>query len=79
MVRLFPRSVSLFRSSASHLVALTVASFKRNAFRQALMDGSRLQNRSSHRSIVESLEPRHLMASVPFAIRDGRSVVLLAD
>jgi len=61
---------SLLRSNAFRLVALTAAALKRNAFRQALIGSSRFRTRSSYRSVVESLEPRHLMAAVPFAMDD---------
>ena len=57
------------------MVSLANRDLKRTAFCQALIEhsGSRFRNHRSiahHRALFESLEPRHLMASVPFAMDD---------
>ena len=66
---------SLLRNSVLRLVSLASRKLKRTAFRQALIENSssRFRNNRSivhHRALLESLEPRHLMASVPFAMDD---------
>ncbi|MCY2978847.1 MAG: hypothetical protein NTU79_09310, partial [Planctomycetota bacterium] len=43
---------------------------KRNAFRRALIRSNGLKRRTSHRSILETLESRNLMAGLPIAVND---------
>ena len=58
------------------MVSLANRDLKRTAFRQALIENasSRFRNNRSiahHRALLESLEPRHLMAAVPIANNDA--------
>ena len=74
MVRFLP--LSLLRNSISRMVALANRELKRSTFRQVLIEGycARSQNIRSiahHRALLESLEPRHLMAAVPIANNDA--------
>ena len=63
-------NLTFLRRNFSRLSGLTKIERKRNLFRRALFETSNSRRRTSHRSIFETLEPRHLMASVPFAMND---------
>ena len=66
MVRFF----SLLRSSLSQLLLPSSRDRKRNAFRNTIIQDTFLNRPKSHRALLESLEPRHLMAAVPIANND---------
>ena len=73
MLRLFP--LRFCRSKLSRIAAFLVRK-KRFAFHVALSRLSRdckisRNPHASHRALFESLEPRHLMAAVPFAHEDA--------
>ena len=58
------------RNRSLRMVTLTNNELKRVAFRDALIQNTSLKRPVSRRLFMESLEPRHLMASVPFAMDD---------
>ncbi|MCY2980462.1 MAG: hypothetical protein NTU79_17500, partial [Planctomycetota bacterium] len=66
MVRFSP--LSLLGSKLSRLAAFASNELKRNAFRRALIRSNGLKRRTSHRSILETLESRNLMAGLPIAV-----------
>jgi hypothetical protein len=68
MARFSP--LAFFHSNLSRMAVIASSSLKRNVFRNALFENTRLRRNTTHRAMMESLEPRHLMATVPFAMDD---------
>ena len=68
MARFAP--LAFVRTSLWQMAAQASSRLNRKAFRNALFENTRLRRQTQHLAFVETLEPRHLMAAVPFAMDD---------